>query len=431
MQRGSSMSRHFVIAALAVVVAGSAAAQPTFEWIPSGAADAHILAYDAMRRAVGTDCGFRFMNGNTWIVSEEPGVPHREVTAVTPLWGSHHFLTGRVDLDGHGYLEKNLWQLPPQTVHAPACGPFVDFVGYDGIFSTKLWACSRAGDEPGQLVVSTDHAQTWTVLTGHGQQDLYDIYKDDTFLDQIMVVGDAGIAVTDDGGLTWHDISGGLPPGVHVRRLQEDAIWFDIPDKVAGAIWACTDAGLYQGHYDQASGECTWQATPLLATPVLSVGFFYLGDGVGGALALTDDDRIRLDLLDSDWVDITGDLAGSEFLPLGATLMVATADDGLWQLDGLSTAVDDLPAPSGLALRAAPNPFNPTTVLRYDVGAAGRAILRVYDLAGRLVDTLLDAEVAAGTGEIVWRPQQLASGIYVVKMEAGGAQVTARVALTR
>ncbi len=425
------MSRHILVVALAVLVAGPAAAQPDIAWVPRGAADAHILAYDAMRRAVGTDCGFRFLNGNTWIVSEEPGVLHREVTALTPLWGSHHFLTGRVDVDGHGYLEKDIWQAPPQVVHAPACGPFVDIVGYDGIISTKLWACSRAGDEPGQLVVSTDHAQTWTVLTGHGQQDIYDLYKDDTFLDRIMVVGDAGIAASDDGGLTWHDISGGLPPGVHVRRLQEDTIWLDLPDKVDGAIWACTDAGLYEGHYDQASGECTWQNAPLLVTPVRSVGFFYLGEGVGGALALTDDDRILLDFLEWHWIDVTGDLVGNSFLPLGVTLMVATADDGLWELDGLPTAVDDLPAPGDLALRAAPNPFNPTTVLRYNIPAAGRATLRVYDLAGRLVATMLDAEVAAGPGEIVWRPQQLGSGVYVARMEAAGAHATAKVVLTR
>jgi len=418
------------ILALPLLAAAPAAAQPDYPWTPIGADDAHVLSFNALRRAIGTDVGFRFLNGNEWILSEEPGAEHREVTALIPLWGSHDFLTGRVDADGHGYLERDLWQQPPQVAHAPACGPFVDFAGYDGIVDSKLWACSRADDEPGQLVVSTDRAQTWTVLTGHGQQDLYDLYWDETALETLIVVGDAGIAATPDGGLTWHDISAGLPRGAHVRRLHEDTLWIDIPDKLAGEIWACTDAGIFAGYYDSATGTCTWQPTPLTAEPVLSVGFFYLGHGLGGALAVTDDQRVLLDFFNWDWADVTGELAGSTFLPLGPSTLVATADDGLWYLSNLTTAVDDVPA-AGLSLGAAPNPFNPTTVLRYDVPAAGRATLRVYDLGGRLVETLLDAEVAAGPGEVIWRPEDAGSGTYVARLEAGGRVARQKLMLVR
>ena len=232
--------------------------------------------------------------------------------------------------------------------------------------------------------------------------------------------------------MTWRHVSAGLP-NVAVRRVQEDALWTDIPDKTPGPthLWACTDGGLFHGYDDPDSGEYVWETTPRVAEPVLSVGFFYIGEGVGGALAITDAGRVLLDYRVWHWVDITGPLAGSDFLPVGIYALVATADDGLWALTGLTTAIDDLPTASTCRLHVAPNPFNPATVLRYEVPASCRATLRVYDLAGRLVATLLDAEVAAGPGEVIWRPRDLGAGVYVARLVADEWTITQKVALVR
>jgi hypothetical protein len=75
--------------------------------------------------------------------------------------------------------------------------------------------------------------------------------------------------------------------------------------------------------------------------------------------------------------------------------------------------------PREFALHAPyPNPFNPTTVIRYDVKATGLVTLRVFDLLGREVGTLVNGEISAGTHTMTWDATGLPSGIYLCRMEA-------------
>ncbi len=73
-----------------------------------------------------------------------------------------------------------------------------------------------------------------------------------------------------------------------------------------------------------------------------------------------------------------------------------------------------------------PNPFNPTTSIRYAIpGPGGRVTLSIYDLSGRRVKTLVNADVAPGTYTVTWRGlddtgRQLGSGVYFYKLEAPG-----------
>jgi uncharacterized repeat protein (TIGR01451 family) len=89
--------------------------------------------------------------------------------------------------------------------------------------------------------------------------------------------------------------------------------------------------------------------------------------------------------------------------------------------------------------RARPNPFNPTTTIDFDVprgGDAALARLRVYDVAGRLVRTLVDGPMNAGRHTLVWdgRDQEsaaLPTGIYLLKAEAPGFETTRKLTLLK
>jgi hypothetical protein len=75
---------------------------------------------------------------------------------------------------------------------------------------------------------------------------------------------------------------------------------------------------------------------------------------------------------------------------------------------------------------ARPNPFNPATTIEYSLAAAGHAKLRIYDLAGRLVRTLVDGNVEVGEHEVVWDGTtdsgiRAASGVYFLRTEAGAS----------
>jgi len=66
-----------------------------------------------------------------------------------------------------------------------------------------------------------------------------------------------------------------------------------------------------------------------------------------------------------------------------------------------------------------PNPFNPVTVFRYSVPHRTRVTLRLYDVAGREVRTLVDAEREPGYHTTVVNAAGLSSGVYFCRMVAG------------
>jgi hypothetical protein len=66
-----------------------------------------------------------------------------------------------------------------------------------------------------------------------------------------------------------------------------------------------------------------------------------------------------------------------------------------------------------------PNPFNPVTSIRFALPNPGRVTIRLYDVAGREVRTLVDEELPAGWHRTVLEAGGLASGIYFCRMTAG------------
>ncbi len=66
-----------------------------------------------------------------------------------------------------------------------------------------------------------------------------------------------------------------------------------------------------------------------------------------------------------------------------------------------------------------PNPFNPRTVIRFQLSAKSFTTLKVYDITGRKIATLVSGNLAAGTYDVVWDAGNLASGIYIYKLRAG------------
>ncbi len=66
-----------------------------------------------------------------------------------------------------------------------------------------------------------------------------------------------------------------------------------------------------------------------------------------------------------------------------------------------------------------PNPFNPTTVITYQLSAVSRVSLKVYDVLGREVRTLVDETQNPGVHEAEFSGNGLASGVYFYKLTAG------------
>lgn len=78
-----------------------------------------------------------------------------------------------------------------------------------------------------------------------------------------------------------------------------------------------------------------------------------------------------------------------------------------------------------------PNPFNPTTTIPYTLRTTGPVRLRIFDLQGRRVATLVDDVQPAGTHTASFAANGLASGTYLYRLDAGGQSQTRRMSLLK
>ncbi len=78
-----------------------------------------------------------------------------------------------------------------------------------------------------------------------------------------------------------------------------------------------------------------------------------------------------------------------------------------------------------------PNPFNPITVLRYGVPESGPVSLKLFDILGREIATLVEATRTAGWHEIVFDASHLGSGAYIQVLQYGGKRVSRTLLLVK
>ena len=95
-------------------------------------------------------------------------------------------------------------------------------------------------------------------------------------------------------------------------------------------------------------------------------------------------------------------------------------------LDGLISSgtmlVEYMPLPDNFELSEAyPNPFNPTTTVRYALPIDGDITLSIYDLQGRQVTELASGFTSAGYYQAVWDASQYSSGLYFIHMNIYGS----------
>ncbi|MCB1182508.1 T9SS type A sorting domain-containing protein [bacterium] len=134
---------------------------------------------------------------------------------------------------------------------------------------------------------------------------------------------------------------------------------------------------------------------------------------------------------------VTGSCAGVTDFDAGPGQILVTsqgaADAFLATFQPAVSAVGDAgPARSGAFARAFPNPTSGSTRVRLEAAAAGPVRVDVYDLAGRRVARLLDADLPAGAVRMLeFAGRQLPSGVYFVQVSDRRGTTTERVALVR
>ena len=111
-----------------------------------------------------------------------------------------------------------------------------------------------------------------------------------------------------------------------------------------------------------------------------------------------------------------------------ATMFVSEGD--------ITAAPAEVAAVAVPTIDAYPNPFNPMTRVRFEMPRSGHATVRVHDLTGRVVRTLVDGSRAAGSHEVIWQGRNdaglpLASGLYLVQLRSADGVSSQKVVLAK
>jgi hypothetical protein len=78
-----------------------------------------------------------------------------------------------------------------------------------------------------------------------------------------------------------------------------------------------------------------------------------------------------------------------------------------------------------------PNPFNSSTVIPVTVGSRSHVSLRVCDLLGQEITTLVDGPLEQGIHSITWNPGEASTGVYIVRLQAGAYTAARKLILQR
>jgi len=117
--------------------------------------------------------------------------------------------------------------------------------------------------------------------------------------------------------------------------------------------------------------------------------------------------------------------------------LAVAVDQKLLITEPCVVGVPDAPIPVTFKLHPNyPNPFNPTTTIKFAVPRAGHVRLNVYDLAGRLQRTLFDADLPAEEHAVIWDGRDstgriVSSGTYFYRLTAEGYSETRRMVLVK
>ncbi len=134
--------------------------------------------------------------------------------------------------------------------------------------------------------------------------------------------------------------------------------------------------------------------------------------------------------------DVNGD--GVNDFAVGTTTLGTTCMDGYFVIiSGDTTGLTEIKSGHKITgfgyklYEAYPNPFNPGTTISYELGETGRVTLKVYDILGREVQTLVDEIKNAGKYEAAFNACNLPSGMYFCTIETGSYLETKKMLLIK
>ena len=293
---------------------------------------------------------------------------------------------------------------------------------------TTIFAGSWSG-----VYSSTDRGEQWNVTgLSNTTAPVHSILVFDRYRDLYAVTLSEGVFLSLDNGLTWSNFDIKPTGTADEYPMPLFAPIYSISVVPSDYVIAGSIGGLYFGgdtlfEPDTSFAKLTKQAEPILCfanrndTLFTALhGYLYgLSEAWGyiGPFLVPmgyNADRLNIPYL-GNWAVYS--------LALNNAYIFAGTEDGIWRLSypGAITRVKSSQAvPAGFVLEQNyPNPFNPTTIISYRLATNTLVALKVYDMLGREIKTLVNERQAAGAHSVTFDAGTLASGVYFYRIQAG------------
>jgi photosystem II stability/assembly factor-like uncharacterized protein len=240
----------------------------------------------------------------------------------------------------------------------------------------------------GYIFRTTDGGETWIEQIG-----AFCNYQSIEFVDEQngIAVGwggglrpGPGIYYTNDWGVNWHIFNGDMSLMNSVAYLAHDCAW------VVGGVYWTEGTILFS-----SNGGIDWTNQGVFSSGLNSVSFINSSTG---------------------WA--VGD---------NGTIL-HTTNGGVTFVE--EEEIDEMPT-EFLLSQNYPNPFNPSTKIKYSVPQSSQVQIKVFDVLGNEIATLLDEEKSIGTYELTWNASSLPSGVYFYQLRAGSYIETKKMLLLK
>ena len=248
---------------------------------------------------------------------------------------------------------------------------------------------------------------------------------------------DSHVWVTPDYGTTWTDVSGTLPyrwvTRVVVDPKDENIVYVTF----SGLKWRDPQPHVFRSSnmgqsWTDISSNLPDAPVNAFAVDNIDQSILYLGNDVGMYVSFNTGGSWE-SLGEGLPVVTIGDI---KIHPTENSLVAGTYGRSMYKLDlnlltGVETNNDNNIVNIFKLEQNYPNPFNPITNIRFQISNAGYITLKVYDILGNEVATLVDEIKPAGEYEVKFVGNGLASGVYFYRLKAGNFTKTMKMLLLK
>ncbi len=387
----------------------------------------------------GSYCAVADASGTTgtYLVSVQNGVVYR--TELDNTTGTLASWT-RVDPTGGGdYLFINPLIVDPNDTRQLYVGSTNGVWRNSDVTAIPLWSGDTTSQNWVQLTtVPASSVTAMAISNGAGAALYYGSSNGDMYrLDNTATAGAGSVPTPLNMGADWP--FGGYVADIAIHPDDTNQLLVAVSNYNVSSIFFSDDAGnswtAVEGNLAGAAGP---SARTVAIMPTDATDIFLVGTSTG--LYST----FELAAAGTIWSEEAPDLMGNVVVDqlasrAGDGLIVAgTHGKGVYSLSlpGVSAVADQLPR-NVVALRQnVPNPFNPMTGISFDLPRAGQTHLVVYDVAGREVRTLVNADLAAGEHTYIWNGaddagRQVSAGVYLYHLRSGAVDEVRRMTLVR